>query len=247
MPPTSETPGTPGAPAAPRGPVDFSRTLKFVFEDPEWAKKVLIGGAFMLLSIFLVGTFFVMGYFMRVIQRAARGEARPLPEWDDLGGIFGDGVKAVGVYLAYTLPPFLLLIGMAFAAAIFGGGMIGILQHSQEAADAFGALASLAFLVVYLLFWVLMLALMFFLPAPLTRMALVGDFRAGLDVREGIAFIKRNLSNYVLAISFYLLAAFIAQFGVLLCCIGVFPVSFWSLLVLGYGLGETARRDPAFR
>jgi hypothetical protein len=88
-----------------------------------------------------------------------------------------------------------------------------------------------------------MLGLMFYLPAAITRLALSGDFRGSLDYRENIAYIKRNLSNYVLALSFYLLASFIAQFGILLCCIGLFPVSFWAVCVLGYALGETARRD----
>lgn len=236
-----------GVPPAPQAPVDFGRSLKFVFDDRDWVRKVLIGSVFLLLSFMIVGLFFVLGYFMRVIRRTARGVAPALPEWDDLGGLFGDGVKATGLYLVYVLPPLLLLILLALMAVFFGGGMLGVVQRSEEAANALGALATLAFLVAYLLFCVLMLALMFFLPAPLTRLALLGDFRAGLEVREALAFIKRNLSNYVLALTFYLLASFIAQFGVLLCCIGVFPVSFWSLLVLGYGLGETARRDPAFR
>jgi hypothetical protein len=236
-----------GAPAGPQGPVDFSRTLKFVFEDPEWVKKLLIGSMFLLLSMVLVGTFFVLGYFMRLIRRAAGGEERPLPEWDDLGGIFGDGVKAVGLYLVYVLPPLLILVLLAIVAAFLGGGMASVLHGSEEAAGALGALLSLGVFVVYLLFCVLMLAFMFLLPAPLTRLALSGEFRAGLELREGIAFIRRNLANYVLALTFYLLASFVAQFGVLLCCVGVFPLSFWSLLVLGFGLGETARRDPGSR
>jgi hypothetical protein len=230
----------PLAPA--RGPIDFSRTFKFVFEDPDWVKKILIGGVFLLLSVLLVGTFFAMGYVMRLIQRATRGEVFPLPEWDDLGGLFGEGVKAVGLYLVYVLPPALALAFLAVAGALLTGGLGA---QSQEAGQAVGALFGLGFFAMYGLFWLVMLALMFYMPAPLTRLALSGDFRAGLDFRENIAYIKRNLSNYVLALTFYLLASFIAQFGVLLCCIGLFPVSFWSLCVLGFALGETARRDPA--
>ena len=41
------------------------------------------------------------GYFVRLVRNVARGDERPLPEWDDLGGIFSDGLRAVAVYLAY--------------------------------------------------------------------------------------------------------------------------------------------------
>ena len=43
----------------------------------------------------------------------------------------------------------------------------------------------------------------------------------------------------------YLVAAFVAQFGVLLCCVGVFPAVFWSYLVLAMALGQTSRLSAA--
>ena len=30
---------------------------------------------------------------------------------------------------------------------------------------------------------------------------------------------------------------FVAQFGILLCCIGFFPAAFWSMCVAGWALG----------
>ena len=47
----------------------------------------------------------------------------------------------------------------------------------------------------------------------------------GFEIGQNIAFIRRNLLNYVLAIVLYFIGSFLAQFGVILCCIGVFPVS----------------------
>jgi hypothetical protein len=43
----------------------------------------------------------------------------------------------------------------------------------------------------------------------------------------------------------FLLASFLAQFGVILCCVGVFPASFWAYLALGHALGQTVRANPA--
>src|SRR5260221_12523598 len=88
-------------PAAPRDSpnVDFGRCFGFVLEDPDWVKKVLIGGAFVLLSMGIVGAFFVAGYWARLLRRVAAGDPRPLPEWDDLGGISSDGLKLMGTGL----------------------------------------------------------------------------------------------------------------------------------------------------
>jgi hypothetical protein len=84
-------------PSSPRTGLDFGRCFSFVSEDPDWAKKILIGGLFALASFFLVGAFFVAGYFARLVKRVAAGEPLPLPEWDDLGGIFNDGLRLVGL------------------------------------------------------------------------------------------------------------------------------------------------------
>src|SRR3990172_7400347 len=75
----------------PSGSIDFGRAIGFVTDDPEWLKKVLVGGVFALLCAILGGVLFLFGYVARVLRRVAAGETRPLPEWDDLGGVFCDG------------------------------------------------------------------------------------------------------------------------------------------------------------
>lgn len=223
--------------------LDFARAFRFVFDDPDWVKKMLIGGVMMLLGIFLIGTLWAIGYWARLIRRVAAGEERPLPEWEDLGGLLREGWGAAsvyGVYIAGALLPFLVaMVGVA----VVGGGMTQLAKGSEEASEAFGALTGIGFLAFYALFMVAMMVLMIYLPAALTRHALTGRFATGFELRENVDFIRRNFLNYALALVLYMLASFVAQFGVLACCIGVFPVSFWALCVFGWGLGETARRD----
>ena len=78
-----------------RDTIDLGRAFRFVPEDPDWIKKILIGGVFMLLSA-RAGGRRLRGRLRRAprSRRSAAGEPRPLPEWDDLGGIFGDGLRA---------------------------------------------------------------------------------------------------------------------------------------------------------
>ena len=241
FPENAQTPAGPGRPG-PEG-LDFAKAFRFFFEDPEWVRKALLGGLFCLLGMFIVGAFFVAGYVMRMIRRVARGEERPLPDWDDLGEMFGDGVRAAGVYLVYMLPLLLVPGFLVVAAALVFGGTARLAERSAEVADAMGALLGLVVFGLYALFMVAMLALSFYLPSALVRLALLGRFGAALEWRENVAFIRRNVGPYVLALAFFLVANFISQFGVLLCCVGVFPVTFWSLAVLAYGLGHVARGD----
>jgi hypothetical protein len=225
----------------PGGRIDFGRSLGFVFEDPDWIKKMLLGGVMALLSMVMVGTFLVIGYFLRVIRRAARGEARPLPEWDDWGGIFMDGLLAIGAYLVHV---FALMIPLALGfGCLFGIAAVGASGHRGNGA-ALGAVAGIGMLGLYAFFFVVLMALMVYLPAVLTRLAILRRFGAAFEVRENIAFIRRNLGDYFLALVIYLVASFIAQFGVILLCIGIFPLSFWAYCVLAYPLGQIAGRDP---
>ena len=230
-------------PQEPGRPLDFARAFRFVLDDPDWIKKVLIGGAFTLLAVPLVGAPFVMGYWVRLLRNVARGEVRPLPEWEDLGGLFGDGLRGLGVYLGHLVALMALPASAGCVLALMVGFLGGAVR-SGRGSDAAGMLAGVGMIGVYAVGAVLMMVLTVYVPAALLRFALYHKMRAGFEPREVVAVIQRNLGNYLLALVLYLVASFVAQFGILLCCIGLFPLSFWATCTLAWGLGEVARRDP---
>ncbi len=230
----------PSSVARPRpGPgLDFGRCLSFFFQDPDWIKKIVLGSLFSMLSIFIVGGFFLAGYLIRLIRRSAAGEERPLPEWDDLGGIFVDGALVVGAYLAYLLPLIVLMVLFSFGVAVVGGGAD---EGANQAALAVGT-------ALFAVLWsLILLVLMLYFPAALIRLALERRFGAAFEIEKNFEFIKRNVGNYALAILVFVLANFISQFGILLFCIGILPASFWGSCAGAYALGEVALRDPAGR
>jgi hypothetical protein len=231
-------------PAPARDTIDLARAFRFVPEDPDWIKKVLIGGAFMLLTAVLVGGVFVAGYGVRLLRRSAAGEPRPLPEWDDLGGIFGDGLRAMALYLAYALPVTIIPMGLMVAMAVANAGLSSG-AGARGASEAFAALAAMGFMGLYALMMVVMLALSLYIPAAFARFVMLDRLGAGFEVRENVAFIRRNLGNYALTLLLYLLGSFAAQLGVLLCCVGFFPASFWAFCILCWALGKVVRRDAA--
>jgi hypothetical protein len=234
----------PPPPSGGGGTLDFGRGFRFVFDDADWIKKVLIGGGMMILAVFIIGAFWLMGYWVRLIQRVARGEERPLPEWDDWSGLLAEGLRPVGIYAAYIFGA-LFPIVILFAGIVFVGGSLSHMARASGDSDAIGGLMGLGIMALYGFGWLFMMALMVYLPAALTRYALTGRFGAGFEVMENLRFIRRNALNYALTLVLYLIGSFASQIGVFLCCIGMFPVSFWAMCLLGWGLGETARLDAA--
>lgn len=226
------------------GSIDFGRSFGFVFQDPDWIKKTLIGGAFTLLASLIIGMFFVAGYWVRLIKRVAAGEARPLPEWDDLGGIFGDGLRIVGLYFIYYVGVILVLGSLGCVAALFIGGLSPLARRSEGAGELIGVLGGLGVAGLYGLFLLAALVLAIYLPAAFARVIMRDSFAEGFAFARNFAFIRDNLGNYALSLVLFLLASFLAQFGVLLCCVGIFPASFWAYCVLGHALGETVRLNP---
>lgn len=232
--PVAERPDGPGT------TLDFGKALQFFFEDPDWVKKLLIGGVFSLLGSVIIGSFFVAGFALRTLRRTMRGEARPLPDWDDWGGIFSDGLKVAAVYLGHLVVVLLIPGSIVFAAVMMTGGLA-----DRRAGAALAPIFGVGIAAAYLLFFLLVIAISLYLPAALARLAVHDDIRSAFDVRENVAFIRRNLLNYGLTLLLYLIASFATQFGILLCCVGVFPVSFWAICVPAWALGETIRRDGA--
>ena len=105
-------------------------------------------------------------------------------------------------------------------------------------------MGGLGIVAVYGLVMVASLALAVYLPAALARAALRGTVSDGFAWREILGFIKANLGNYLLSLVIYLLASFVGQFAIVLCCVGIFPAVFWGYMVLAVALGQTIRLSP---
>jgi hypothetical protein len=223
------------------GTVDFGRSFSFVTEDPEWVKKILIGGAFTLACALLVGIPMVLGYFSRTLRNVVAGEPRPMPDWDDLGEIFNEGLRLTAVYLLYTLGIVAIFAALGCVVLL---PVMALSGSGARPSHALGLLGGLGIVALYGLVMVVSLALAVYLPAALARAALRGSVADGFAWREILAFIKANLGNYLLALVIYLLASFVSQFAIVLCCVGIFPAIFWGYMVLAVALGQTVRLSP---
>ncbi|HEX7155011.1 MAG TPA: DUF4013 domain-containing protein [Thermoanaerobaculia bacterium] len=224
------------APASPQ--LDFSRPFAYVFDDPNWVQKILIGGLFYLAGIFIVGWFFLFGYVAQTTRNIIAGVPHPLPEWNDLGGFFAEGLRVAGVWLVYMLPLFLVFIGLMVPTTILGA--IGGSQEN-EAAEA---MAGLFMGCIYCLMLPIGLAFAFWLPAAMLRVAVKQRFSAGFEFGAIWAFIRGNVGNYLLAVLVMFIARFVGGAGVMLFCIGVIFTAFWAFLISAHAYAQVWMLSP---
>lgn len=228
--PEPPPPPPPTPPARPS--FDFVRPLAFVFDDPRWMPKILLGGLFVLASVFIIGAFFLYGYLARLVRNVIDGQQHPLPEWDDLGDFFVEGFKLFAVGLVYVIPIALLVAVLIVPTAILSN--IG----DNDAMRNFGGAAASC---VWCLIFPFGLALAAWLPAALLMVVTSGKFSAAFEFGHIARFIRANAGNYVLAIVVWLVARFAAGLGVLLLCVGVIFTYFWAFAVGAYAMGQVYR------
>lgn len=222
-------PPPPPVPAKPS--FDFAKPFTYVFEDPEWLQKILIGGLFYLAGFLIVGWFFILGYVAKLARNVIAGLERPLPDWENLGDYFNEGLRLFAVAFCYVMPMIVIAIGMMFPAMIADA-------IDNEAVRNIGGLMTgcLTCLFVPLTF-----AAIFFMPASLLFAAVEQRFGAAFEFGRIWAFIKQNIGNYILAIVVYLIARTVGGVGIFLLCIGVIFTGFWSFLITTHAFAQVYR------
>lgn len=230
-PPPPPPPPPPVASGTATPAFDFGKPFTYVFDDPRWLQKILIGGLFYLAGFLIVGWFFILGYCARVARNVIAGVTSPLPEWDDLGEFFGEGARLIGVVLVWILP--MMILAMVFIVPL------AILDSTDnQGLQAIGTIFSGGLMCLMV---PLSLAVMLFLPASLLFAAVEQRFGAAFEFDRIWPFIRLNLGNYLLAIVVYLIARFIGGFGIALFCIGVIFTGFWSLLITTHAFAQVYR------
>jgi hypothetical protein len=192
-----------------------------------------MGGVFVLASVFIIGIFFVYGYMARLVRNVINGVQFPLPEWDDLGEYFTEGLKLFAVVLVYVIPVIIVACVAVIPAVILGAG-----GNDNE---TLRSLAGMSASCIWCLVSPLSLALGVWMPAALLMVVLTGDFKAGFDFSRISGFIRANAGNYILAFLVSLVAHFAAGFGFVLLCVGVFLTRFWADCVAAFAFAEVYR------
>jgi hypothetical protein len=175
--------------------MDIAKAFTYITEDDRWLGKFGIGVLISLLSFLILPAFLLTGYAVGITRNVMNGEKRPLPEWEDLGTLFKDGISIVVAMIVYTLP-FWLLVCVGFATTVGFGGLSEGTGISDEALVA-GILATWG--VVLCLLLILALSVFFISPAVVIQYVRQGELSACFRIGEIIAIVRDNLGDIIIA------------------------------------------------
>lgn len=219
--------------------LDVGRAISFIFRDPDWVGKTLIGGLLLLIPI--IGWLIVAGYLLRIMRRVHAGDEQPLPAWDDFGGDFVLGFKSFVAALGWFLPVFAALIILVPSGIAMGSSGSSIVRFL--ALIVFSAV--MAVVVLYSFAYTLVL------PLILSRVAVTDRLGPAFEVRAVLREMRAVPVPLVVLIIFELGLRWVAGFGVVLFVVGLLFTSFLAYAMLSHAYGQLRRlldepaRQPA--
>ncbi len=183
--------------------MDISKAYTFIPEDREWIKKIVIGGVIALFSFLLIPIFFLIGYQVAIVRNVMNGEEDPLPEWEEWGQLFMDGLVVWAAQLVYALPVILLGICSMFLwlpAALDSGGDFG---------GALSAGATFGMVVLACLIILFAIGLAFIMPALYIQYVRTGEFGPMFQVAQVIKIARENFVDILIVIVAAIAASFV--------------------------------------
>ncbi len=202
-----------------------SDAMKYPSQD--W-KKVIILGILVLTSFLIVPAFLVMGYVFRALKWSIAGVDQ-LPDFDEWGEMFTDGLKIFVVELVYFIIPFIIIF-LGIWVSIGSLVALGASGNDLMPAAAFSALS----LTWGLLVMGLIVAVIFgvFFTIGIANMAYY-------DSKIGAAFRFREILNIINAIGWvdyilwYIMMIILGMImGAIAGVLGFIPILGWALIVL---------------
>ncbi len=203
--------------------MDFGLAFSFPFQDEEWVKKVVLTAVISLIPF--IGQFALIGWLVELTRRVIRGDAEPLPDWADFGGILVLGLKMFAIGFVYAIPLMFVAIPMVIFDALI----------DSDSAVALYTIVTLCFSCFALIYG---LALAFFVPAAVGELAATDNLGAAINPTNIIAHVRAAPSAYLLAFLGTIVAGFLSGFGIILCFVGVILTAVYASAVQGHLYGQ---------
>lgn len=217
--------------------LDIGKAFTFPMEDQRWVAKLAIGGGLLLAGgITIIGNLFtvpvVIGYLIAMAHNVINGSPQPLPEWDNWGERWIEGVKAFVIGLAYSLPAIIVSLIISIPGSVLS-------NSSNNGAAATGILLSLAGGCIN---FILGIVVMLVLPAAIGRFAVAGNIGDAFKFGEILATVRRNIGTYiVIALLATFVAGFITGVGLIACFVGIAFTGFYASLMTYHLYGQAQR------
>jgi len=212
---------------------NFGETLTYMFKDPKWVGKVLLGALF---GIIPIVNFVTGGYVLRVIDNVRTDTEPPLPEWGgDFGKLWTSGLMLAVIGFLYGIPLWILggIIGGVAANSRSGG--------ATAVAVIFGLIA-LAYAIL-VIFWI---------QGVIVNYAVKRNFAAAFEFGAIWALIKKSAGLMLLTVVFMVVVSIIIGvvsavlniipcIGCVLSWVVAFAAAFYTMLVVAHNCGIIAK------
>ena len=213
--------------------MDIAKAFTFVFDDKDWIVKILIGAAILAVGILfswvllvpLILAFALLGgYGVEITRRVINGASEELPDWDNWGVLIADGIKAILIGIVYALPIIVISICLSIPIGIFA-----------EDAEGLSTMFSLLLSCVSFLYAI---AISIVLPAAIAFYVAEDDLSAAFRFGDVFAFVRNNVSTYLITFIMSWVANFIGSLGSVVCGIGWLFTQPYSFMVIGHLYGQ---------
>ncbi|MBM4240871.1 MAG: DUF4013 domain-containing protein [Euryarchaeota archaeon] len=196
--------------------------LRYPFSD---FKKVIILGILFIISFLIIPAFLVLGYVFKALKACIVGVSE-LPDLDDWGGMFVDGLKVFVVQLVYFIIPFLIIfVGiLASIASIMSIQSEGTFISPTA---AIGTITGVAIIGVFLMIVIIPIFAMAVANMAYYNGELGAAFRFSeiIDKIGKIGWVDLIIWYVVLWIIFFII-------GIVSSILGLIPVIGWIILIL---------------
>ncbi len=196
--------------------------------------SLLVGGIVVALSFLVIGLPFFLGYVTRCMREIVRGNG-VLPEWDEIGQMFVDGLRMTLVFLGYAALYLLIILVPGIPVLVFSyTNMTFLLLVSTILLVITMAISAALFAVVFFASWVLY--------------ASTGSVRKAVNIKKVIGFIMYNPEGFLVAVAS---SAAIAAVGVIAMALVVsipwalFTMSVAVTFIYARFYQDTAKLQPS--
>ena len=216
--------------------MDYGKAFTFFFEDEDWVRKLLIGSLFAFLGMLTLGLSYAVlyGWAIEISRRNLESDDPALPEFDEIGRYFVEGLKLFLAQLTWVLPMILIWIPVSVIPFFLGSGAV-----DEELVAAIITLVLFCTMPVAL---VVGLGLSIALPAQFGLFAATGSFKAVVNPVNLFKLVKANPVDFLLSWLILYGVQMLASLAMMLTCfIGMFPSFVHLYAVLGKLGGDAYR------
>jgi hypothetical protein len=229
----------------------------YPFKEHSSAKKILIGTVLTFANYLIpfIPGIFVTGYVAKIARRIILDDGElHLPDWNDWGNLFKDGLKISVIGFLFSIPALLVFF---FGFAAYFGSFIGLMIESSrgiESAEMLILYTICLFIWIFSLFIGLFLIFVAGLILPPAIMHTVSESSIGsaFHIRQWWLIFRKNLSGFLISFvivfglsHLVLYAIYGLYYTIILCFIIPFVSSFavFYLLLVAFPLFAQAYKE----